>query len=99
MRVALIHPPTCDPTSPYLAVPMLTGYLRSRGVEVLPIDGNVEAWDRLLAPPALTRVRERLEKRLARLDGRGRLSHTNQRAYAALWSVRGDAAIVPERIA
>ena len=31
--VALIYPPTCDPTAPYLAVPMLTGFLREHGVE------------------------------------------------------------------
>lgn len=24
MKVSLIYPPTCDPTSPYLSVPMLT---------------------------------------------------------------------------
>jgi len=30
MKVALIYPPTCDPTGPYLSVPMLTAYLRKR---------------------------------------------------------------------
>ncbi len=48
MKVALIYPPTCDPTAPYIAVPALTGYLRQHGVEVLPIDANLEAWDHLL---------------------------------------------------
>ena len=28
--VALVYPPTCDPTAPYLAVPMLTGFLRAK---------------------------------------------------------------------
>ena len=31
--VALVYPPTCDPTAPYLAVPMLTGFLRANGIE------------------------------------------------------------------
>lgn len=48
MKVALIYPPTCDPTNPYLSVPTLTAYLRSHAVEVLPIDADVEAHDRLL---------------------------------------------------
>ena len=40
-NVALIHPPACDPTAPYLAVPMLAGFLRAHGVDVLPVDANV----------------------------------------------------------
>ena len=53
MKIALVYPPTCDPTAPYLAVLMLTGFLRAHGVEVLPVDANVEAYDALLrrAPP------------------------------------------------
>ncbi|HJZ83654.1 MAG TPA: radical SAM protein, partial [Polyangia bacterium] len=98
MRVALIYPPTCDPTAPYLSVPMLTGFLRSRGIEVLPVDANLETWEGLLRRDALVRVRARLERRLARLDGRPRLRHVEQRAYAALWAARGDAALAPERI-
>src|SRR5262249_45070662 len=50
VKIALVYPPTCDPTAPYLAVPMLTGFLRAHGVEVLPIDANLEAWDALLRP-------------------------------------------------
>ena len=46
-KLALIYPPSCDPTAPYLAVPMLTGFLRSHGRSVLPIDANVEAWDEI----------------------------------------------------
>jgi hypothetical protein len=98
MRVALVYPPTCDPTAPYLAVPMLTGFLRSRGVEVLPIDANVEAYDRLLAREPLERLRGRIEQRLARLERLPRLGHTEQLLYAALWEARGDAASAPVRI-
>jgi hypothetical protein len=98
MPVALVYPPTCDPTAPYLSVPMLTGFLRSRGVEVLPIDANVEAYDALLRHAPLARLAERVERRLERLNGRDRLTHVEQRSYAALWQARGDAAAVPDRI-
>ena len=60
-KLALIYPPTCDPTAPYLAVPMLTGFLRSHGREVLPIDANIEAWDGLLSLDRLTDVAHRLD--------------------------------------
>lgn len=99
MRVALVYPPTCDPTAPYLAVPILTGFLRSHGVEVLPIDANVEAFDALLDPTALGKLRDRLESRLAELDAKPALQHAEQLEYAALVRARGDAHAVPDGIA
>lgn len=99
MRVALVYPPTCDPTAPYLAVPMLTGFLRSRGVDVLPIDANVEAFDALLDPASLGALRDRLEARLGELDRRPALSHVEQLEYAALVRNRADAHAIVEGIA
>ena len=95
MRVALIYPPTCDPTAPYLAVPTLTGFLRAQGVEVMPIDANVEAFDRLLRPEPLAAMAERVEQRLRDLDGRAALGHADQLTYAALFRALGDARAVP----
>src|SRR5262249_22978195 len=40
----------------------------------------------------------RLERRLERLEGRDRLSHTAQLGYAQLWQARGDAEEAPARI-
>jgi anaerobic magnesium-protoporphyrin IX monomethyl ester cyclase len=98
VSLALIYPPTCDPTAPYLAVPMLTGFLRAHGVEVLPVDANVEAWDALLTARAMKRVLQRLEGRLAALDGRSSLGHAEQLEYAALWGARGDAHAAPDAV-
>jgi radical SAM superfamily enzyme YgiQ (UPF0313 family) len=98
-RIALVYPPTCDPTAPYLAVPMLTGFLRANGVDVLPIDANLEAFDALLSPERMTLERDRLESRLAELDRRSSLGHEAQLEYAALARARGDAHAVPAGIA
>ena len=99
MRVALVYPPTCDPTAPYLAVPMLTGFLRANGVEVLPIDANIEAFDQLLSPGSLAGLRDRLEARLAELDRKPALEHAEQLEYAALVRARAEAKAVPDGIA
>jgi hypothetical protein len=64
MKIALIYPPAADPTAPYLSVPALTGYLCSNGVEVLPIDANIEAYCRLLRPKPLGELADRIERRL-----------------------------------
>jgi hypothetical protein len=95
VKIALVYPPTCDPTAPYLAVPMLTGFLRQHGVDVVPIDANIEAFDALLRPAPLRALSERLERRLARLDRKAALDHPAQRAYLQLWRARGDAAAAP----
>jgi hypothetical protein len=97
--IALVYPPTCDPTAPYLAVPMLTGFLRANGVRVVPIDANVEAWDELLSPEALGAVRDRVEARIAELERRASLDHQAQLAYAKLWRARGDAHAAPRGVA
>jgi len=97
--VALVYPPTCDPTAPYLAVPMLTGFLRAHGVSVLPIDANVEAWDALLRPEPLAAFARRVEERLAALEARPSLDHIAQRELGQLFRALGDAQAAPAGIA
>ncbi|HEX8790193.1 MAG TPA: radical SAM protein [Polyangiaceae bacterium] len=98
MRVALVYPPSCDPTAPYLSVPTLAAWLRANGVEVVPVDANVEAWESLLTPASLERLGARIEVRLASLDALASLSHEDQLAYAALSAAREDAATTPAAI-
>jgi hypothetical protein len=99
MTVALVYPPACDPTAPYLAVPMLAGFLRAHGVPVEPVDANIEAFDALLEPAALRRVAERVEAGIATLERGRRLSHDEQLRYVALQRSRAEARGVPEGIA
>lgn len=98
MKIALVYPPTCDPTAPYLSVPTLTAYLRHHDVEVVPVDANVLAYDELLRAGPMAALARRLEKRLARLERKPSLSHTDQLAYLAYWEARGDAEVVPAAI-
>ncbi|MBI2922117.1 MAG: B12-binding domain-containing radical SAM protein [Planctomycetes bacterium] len=98
MKTALIYPPTCDPTAPYLSVPALAAWLRKHGFEVLPVDANLEAWEWLLRPASLTALAKRIEERLAVLERQPALSHVEQLDYAALWAARGDAAAAPSAI-
>lgn len=90
-HVVLIQPPSCDPTAPYLAVPMLTGFLRSRGVSVTPIDANVEAFDHLLSRASLERTRDRIDARFAQLNTRPHLEHVDKLEITALADTLGDA--------
>jgi hypothetical protein len=98
MKIALIYPPTCDPTAPYLSVPTLTGYLRAQGVEVRPIDANIEAYSRLLRRESLSVLAGRLEAGWASLKRKSPLTHAEQLAGAALWEAREDARSAPDAI-
>ncbi|MBN1934168.1 MAG: radical SAM protein [Anaerolineae bacterium] len=62
MKVLLLFPPHWVPTMPHLALPTLTAYLRSRGVETIQRDLNVEFFDRLLSRMHLENVLERLRR-------------------------------------
>lgn len=98
MKVALVYPPTCDPTAPYLAVPMLTAWLRKHGVSVLPVDANLEGWEALLSRQNLIAQGRRIERRLGELERKAALAHTDQLLYATLWQARSDAARAPDVI-
>jgi len=95
VKVALIHPPSADPTAPYLAVPMLTGFLRANGVDVLPIDANVECYDWLLSATELGRCRDHIDKRLADLEALEVLTHSQQLEHATLVEALADAHATP----
>ncbi len=48
MKVMLLFPPNWTPSMPHLALPTLTAYLRSRGVDVIQRDLNLEVFDEIL---------------------------------------------------
>jgi anaerobic magnesium-protoporphyrin IX monomethyl ester cyclase len=98
MKVALVYPPACDPTAPYLSVPTLTAQLRRRGIDVLPIDANVEAFDSILTASRLQELRGTIEARLEELAKRDHLPHLDQLNYVAMVRALPAAFAVPELI-
>lgn len=77
---------------------MLAGFLRAHDVSVLPFDANVEAFDWLLSREELGRVRDRIEQRLARLNGRPDLNHQEMLELSSLCDVLAEAHHVPSII-
>jgi hypothetical protein len=95
VKLALIYPPACDPTAPYPAIPALAGFLRPQGIEVLPIDANLDGFLALLQREPLTRLAGHIERRIANLRRRRALDHQAQLELLALLRVRGEARAVP----
>ncbi len=85
MKVLLVHPPVCDPTMPYVAVPLLGAALEREGFEVDLLDANMEALDWLLSPERLGELESRLHRRFSRLDRQAALSHPQQLSWLSLY--------------
>jgi hypothetical protein len=98
MAVALIYPPLCDPTAPYLSVPLLAACLRRAGLDVLAIDANALAVAWLLRRDTMESFAERVRARFADLDGRRSLGLADQLDYVQLWQALAPAAVVPGAI-
>jgi len=60
MKVFLVFPPPWTPAMPYLALPVLTGFLRVHGVEVIQRDLNLETYDTVLSQTYLEGSLQRL---------------------------------------
>ena len=95
MKLALVFPPACDPTAPYPAVAVLAGFLRPQGVEVIPIDANLEGFLALLQREPLALLYDRIERRIASLQRQRALDHQTQLELLTLLRVRGEAGAVP----
>ena len=98
MKLALIYPPACDPTAPYPAIAALAGFLRPQGIDVLPIDANLEGFLSLLQREPLARLCSRIERLVANLQRRRALDHQGQLELLTLLRVRGEAHAVPDGI-
>jgi anaerobic magnesium-protoporphyrin IX monomethyl ester cyclase len=70
MKVFLVFPPQWTPAMPHLALPVLTAYLRSHGVQVIQRDLNLETYDAVLSRAHLEQVVERLHTEFSKVRRR-----------------------------
>src|SRR5512147_1934066 len=67
MKIYLIFPPTWTPTMPHLALPVLTGWMRRHGHQVIQRDLNLETYDEIFThrhqSQALEQIRTRFVER------------------------------------
>jgi hypothetical protein len=66
MKIYLVYPPPWTPAMPYLALPVLTAFLRSHGIEVIQRDLNLETYDTVLSRAYLEHSLDRLRSQYPR---------------------------------
>lgn len=69
--ILLIQPPFSMPDKPYISVPVLSAYLKSKGVSVAGLDLNIEFFREFLSPEYLRVGLEKTESRLKELESNG----------------------------
>ena len=87
MNISLIYPPFATCLGVHLAVPLLSGYLRSKGINVSAWDANIDFWSYMLTPEKITIGRDYMENRFLQLNGKRKLSSIEQEEYIHITNV------------
>lgn len=90
MKVFLIYPPFGYPFHPYISIPALAAYLKSRHIRVSCVDANNEFFHSLVTPENVRKGQEYSENRLAELNGKARLLFSEAIEYSRLVRVFQD---------
>jgi anaerobic magnesium-protoporphyrin IX monomethyl ester cyclase len=86
MKVLLLFPPQWVPYQPHLALPSLTAFLRSNGIDAVQKDLNVDSYDHFLSRKFLRSLKPAIDFRFAELDRKPSLAAgLEQRLYADLF--------------
>lgn len=94
-RTLLVFPPVWTPVTPYLALPLLTAYLREQGFSVVQWDASLDFFaNHLLLPDALSNLSDRIAER----ERMGRYEQAPPEVAASLAEIRRRPAEWRERI-
>jgi anaerobic magnesium-protoporphyrin IX monomethyl ester cyclase len=84
MSILLIYPPFGAIGCPYISIPTLGAYLRSKGIAVKAVDANNEFYRGLLTPHRIRAARSLAETALKELNHRPQLALTDTVRFARL---------------
>ncbi len=85
MKVTLVYPPNRNiPSSPYGALPLLSGCLGAAGHQSCIVDANLEVFERLLTRSEIGAARARFEESWSRLRAKTSLTPDEARMLQGL---------------
>ena len=80
IKPLLVFPPGWTPFGPYLALPVLKGYLEQKGIPTEIWDLNIDFFDSIFTKNFLKKAFEKAEKEFERLDQKPALSKEEEKA-------------------
>ncbi|MBF0515637.1 MAG: radical SAM protein [Nitrospirae bacterium] len=84
MDIALIYPPFGALDAPYISIPVLAAYLKSKNINVHVLDANIEFFRTLLNPDKLKKAEDFAMKRFIELNTARELSFIEAYEYLRL---------------
>ena len=98
MKTLLLFPPHWSPTQPYLSLPTLASFLRSKGHDVAMRDINVELFNILLSRDHLQKSHDLLRNKLNCTTSRKDISNLDIEEFKRLFRMESLAPIIIEKI-
>jgi anaerobic magnesium-protoporphyrin IX monomethyl ester cyclase len=98
MKTLLLFPPHWSPTQPYLSLPTLASFLRSKGHDVTMRDINVELFNRLLSHDNLQKCHHLLQDKLNSSASREDISSQGIEELKRLFKIESLTPIILEKI-
>jgi anaerobic magnesium-protoporphyrin IX monomethyl ester cyclase len=86
MKCLLVYPPFADPTQAYVSLPVLKGYLESRGIGTETADFNIEATRFFLSGKQIRALCSAMREKFLRLDQTKSLDVFEQLQYKKLYA-------------
>jgi radical SAM superfamily enzyme YgiQ (UPF0313 family) len=83
--ILLINPPFGTLENPYISIPVLASYLRSRNVKVSAFDANREFYFRFLTPANIRKGKDSAKKRFTELNNKDELTFPEMFEYQLLY--------------
>lgn len=96
MDVLLTYPPFGAVTNPYISVPTLAAYLRTRGLKVSAVDANIRFYRSLLSPERLREAQRVAENRFTELNGKTHLRFKEMLEFVHLVYLLGQVRELPQ---
>jgi len=96
MKIYLVFPPHWTPAMPHLALPVLTGFLRKHGYNVVQRDLNVEVFDEILTRRQLRHALERVRSRFGSGASAGGAVYGRPPAEQVQWALQQGPALADQ---
>lgn len=88
MKIMLLFPPNWTPSMPHLALPTLTSYLRTHGVDVIQRDLNAEVFDEILTRRYINQALTHLRQDYGVSASKQPVRHARPSRQQILWALK-----------
>jgi len=98
LKNIIIFPPQWVPVQPYLSLPALSSYIKSKGINIRQKDLNVETYDFILTKKYIEEMVVRVQNNFDKLNHKRKISIDEQKQFNNLFKAKSIAPLVIDNI-